>query len=177
MPKVLQVSSYNFTSEDKLFMDTNIWLYLYGPQRPRDPRVSTYSQMLKRILNAKSRVYVDVLVISEFINTYARIKWNLVRKGTERFKTFRNSSDFKPIAKEIANSTKRVMSHCTCTESGFGSLKIGDLLDAYSVGNSDFNDQVIATLCKSKKLTLITHDGDFKDRELSILTANPRLLN
>ena len=144
MSKVLEVNSYNFTSEDKLFMDTNIWLFLYSPQKPKDWRVSTYSQMLKRILDAKSRVYVDVLVVSEFINTYARRKWNLVRKDDEEFKTFRNSSDFKPIAKEIANSAKRVVSHCTCMESGFGSLKIEDLLDAYSTGKSDFNDQVIA---------------------------------
>lgn len=177
MPKVLEVSSYKFTSEDKLFMDTNIWLYLYSPQKPRDQRVSTYSQMLKRILNAESHVYVDVLVVSEFINAYARMKWKLVRKDDEEFKAFRNSSDFKPIAKEIANSAKRVMSHCTRMESGFGSLKIEDLLDAYSAGNSDFNDQVITKLCKNKKLTLITHDGDFKDKEISILTANRRLFN
>ena len=62
-------------------------------------------------------------------------------------------------------------------ESGFEKLKIDTLLDAYSTGDSDFNDQVIAELCKVKGLTLITHDGDFKGQGISILTANRYLLN
>lgn len=41
----------------------------------------------------------------------------------------------------------------------------------------DFNDQVLAELCKSRNLTLVTHDGDFKDLGLNLLTANQSLLS
>ena len=56
-------------------------------------------------------------------------------------------------------------------------LEMNDLLDDYAVGGFDFNDQVIAQLCKDKGLTLITNDGDFKGQDVTILTANRRLLS
>ena len=176
MLKALEVSRHKFTSKDQLFLDANIWLYVYAPQRPGNSRVTTYSDMLKRIIVAKSHIHIDVLVVSEFINTYARLRWQLIASAV-KFKTFRNSSDFKPVAQEIADSVKRVMNHCSRMESGFETLKIDTLLDAYSTGDFDFNDQVITELCKVKGLTLITHDGDFKGQGISILTANLRLLN
>ena len=177
MLKALEVNRYKFTSNDQLFLDANIWLYLYGPQNPKASRnVKTYSQVFSRILNAGSRIYVDVLIISEFINSYARQQWKLIASDME-FKAFRNSLDFEPVAQGIAGSVKRVINHCSRLESGFGALKMDTLLDAYSAGNSDFNDQVITELCKVKGLTLITHDGDFKGQGISILTANRHLLN
>ena len=29
--KAGEIRHYNFTAQDKLFLDANIWLYLYGP--------------------------------------------------------------------------------------------------------------------------------------------------
>jgi predicted nuclease of predicted toxin-antitoxin system len=46
----------------------------------------------------------------------------------------------------------------------------------YESGNADFNDQIIAELCRKKQLTLITDDGDFHGQDIAILTANKRLL-
>ena len=71
--KTVEVRHYNFTSQDKLFLDANIWLYLYGPQKPGNRWVRIYSTVFNRILNVKSRIYIDVLVVSEFINSYARL--------------------------------------------------------------------------------------------------------
>ncbi len=99
--KAIRVNNYNFTSKDKLFLDANIWLYFYGPQSPKAPNhVRVYSKAFRRILKAKSRIYIDVLIISEFINTYARIIWR--NKATQKeFKDFRKSSYFKPVAQNI----------------------------------------------------------------------------
>ena len=92
------------------------------------------------------------------------------------FKKFRNSLHFKRIAQNIAADVKIVLQHCSPIESGFAKLEMNDLLDDYAVGGFDFNDQVIAQLCKDKGLTLITNDGDFKGQDVTILTANRRLL-
>ena len=174
--KAVALSSYRFTSKDQLFLDANIWLYLYGPQSPNISRkVKIYSRTFGRILKAKSRIYIDILVISEFINSYAKIRWKNVAPKIE-FKKFRNSSSFKPVAQDIAADTKRVLKHCSQIESGFGTLKMNDLLCDYSTGGSDFNDQVISELCKRKGLKLITNDGDFKGRGASVLTANKYLI-
>lgn len=49
-------------------------------------------------------------------------------------------------------------------------------MDEYEDGGSDFNDQIIRELCRSKGLKLITDDGDFKSQGIAVLTANQRLL-
>ena len=125
------------------------------------------------ILNANSQIYIDVLIVSEFINSYARLKWKLVASHIKSFKAFRNSSYFKPVAQDIAADAKRVVDHCSRIESGFATLTIVDLLTEYAAGESDFNDQVITEICKSNGLTLITNDRDFRSQEIPILTANP----
>jgi len=172
----MSVNDYSFTSRDQLFLDANIWLFLHGPQQsPVRQRVRTYSQAFKRILTAKSQIHVDVLIISEFINSYARIMWRN-SSSTMGFKRFRNSLHFKPIAQNIAADVKRVLKHCTPIESGFGLLDMDDLLNDYAAGGLDFNDQVISEMCKINGLTLITNDGDFRGQGIPILTANRRLL-
>jgi predicted nucleic acid-binding protein len=172
-----EVRHYNFTSQDRLFLDANIWLYLDGPQKSKSHWRTTYSKVFSRILNACSQIYIDVLIVSEFINRYTRVRWGVVAPGLNSFKDFRNSPDFKPIAKDITADVKRILKHCSPIESGFAAMEIDDLLDAYALGNSDFNDQVITELCKTNGLTLITNDSDFRSREIPVLTANKSLLS
>jgi len=174
---VLAVASYNFKPEDELFVDTNVWLFIYGPQKPRDTRVAAYSHALARILAAQSRIYIDVLIVSEFINTYARLKWNVLGKPHTDFKRFRKSAEFKPIAQDIAADVKRVLKQCDRLENGFELLDIDGLIGEYAAGDSDFNDQVIAALCKRKGLKLVTDDGDFGAHGVPVVTANKRLLS
>lgn len=174
--KAQEITHYDFKSSDELLFDTNIWLFVYGPQRPGDSRAAAYSNALAKILAAQSRIYIDVLIVSEFINTYARLKWKVVAPSSTDFKQFRKSGDFRPIAQDIAADARRVLKHCTRLESGFDSLAIDALLDDYAVGESDFNDQVLATLCKNKGLKLVTDDGDFKGYGVPVVTANRRLL-
>ena len=171
----ISVERYEFQPTDDVFLDANIWLFIYGP--PQDPgKTEIYSAALHRLLEARSRLFVDVLVLSEVINSYARIRWQLdpLRRG--RFKSFRNSSRFAPIAREIAHYVRRIVDHCSRVESGFQSVDIGGLMNEYQVGGSDFNDQVIREVCKSNGFKLLTDDGDFDTQGLTVLTANPRLL-
>ena len=174
--KTSNVRYYNFTAQDKLFLDTNIWLYLYGPAKPRSYWRTIYESVFNRMLRAKSRIYIDVLVVSEFINAYARLKWRDASSYPNTFKTFRSSSDFKTVAQNIATHIQQIIKHCARIESGFTTLPMNDLLDDYISGDSDFNDQVITEICKNNGFTLITNDGDFKTQEIPILTANPNLL-
>ena len=171
-----KVTRYHFKSSDKLLLDTNIWLLVYGPQKPRNERVAIYSEALSKILAAQSRIYIDVLVVSEFINVYARQQWQLIAPSVKEFKTFRKSVDFNQVARNIAADVKRVLRHCKCIESGFESLTIDALIDEYARGDSDFNDQILATLCKKEGLKLLTHDSDFKGRDVAVITANEKLL-
>ena len=176
MYKAMEVRHHNFTSKDKLFLDANIWLYLFSPREPGDRWKQIYSEVFERILKANSRIYVDVLVVSEFINAYARMKWRTVAPHIKSFKDFRNTTSFKPVAEDITAGVREIISHCSRIESGFVTLQMEGLLTDYAAGNSDFNDQVITEICKSNGFTLITNDGDFKTQDIPILTANSNLL-
>ncbi len=174
--KAGEIRHYNFTAQDKLFLDANIWLYLYGPPKPRSYWRPIYTSVFNRMVRAKSRIYIDVLVVSEFINAYARLKWRDASSYPNAFKTFRNSPDFKPVAQNIATHVKQIMKHCARIESNLATLGMDNLLNDYATGDHDFNDQVITEICKNNGFTLITNDSDFKTQEIPILTANPNLL-
>ena len=174
--EAVEIHHYNFISQDKLFLDANIWLYLYGPPKPRSYWRPIYSKIFNRILRAKSRIYIDVLVVSEFINAYARLKWRDTPTQPNTFKAFRSSSDFTSIAEDIVADVELILSYCSKIESGFTTLPINNLLADYTSGGFDFNDQVITEICKSNGFTLITNDSDFKTQEIPILTANQSLL-
>jgi predicted nucleic acid-binding protein len=174
-----EIDKYAFTANDELLFDANVWFFVYGPHRPGDPKATIYSGALKSILSAKSRVYIDVLIVSEFVNRYARLKHSLLRRRPGvpgNFKQFRSTSAFKAIAKDIAADMRKILTNCARVDSGFATLDIDSLMNEYAGGNSDFNDLVLADVCKSKGLKLVTDDGDFKGKNITILTANKRLL-
>lgn len=172
------IARYTFQASDELFLDTNIWYLLFGPTPPSsDRRTDIYSKALARMQAAHSQIFIDVLVLSEFINRYARFAYNLSSlKASVDYKLFRQSSEFKPVAQDIADAVRRILRFCSRIESGFAALDINAMVDEYEQGKSDFNDQVVAELCKSRGLKLVTDDRDFKDHGLTIVTANRALL-
>lgn len=183
--KAIDISRYDFKSEDRVFVDANFWIFLYGINEPGNrEKVKQYSQALKNMLKAGSMVCIDVLVVSEFINRYARTRHRLMIKhqqtGEKNFKKFRQSNDFTSVAKEIAGATKKILGHCQRVGNGFENLSTDDtdnLMDEYARGKSDFNDQVISLICSREQLKLVTDDKDFMSGDAEILTANERMLN
>ena len=175
---IRNAKSYNISRNDALLIDANIWIYLYGPQAPKDPKSRDYSNVLAKILKAKCSIFLDVLILSEFINRYSRSKCWLEKGSSDptTFKRYRQSSDFKPVAKEIADAVRRILKHCECIESDITSIDMSTLLTDYESKCPDFNDQVLAELCKSRSLKFVTHDGDFKDYDITVLTTNRRML-
>lgn len=176
MNKIKDISSYSFLKEESFFLDANIWLSVYGPMAYPRKRTSIYANALCNIRKTNCFIFIDVLILSEFINTYARWEHKQSSLRTKRFKDFRKNKAFIPVAEDIAVNAKRITKQCQCCDSNFTSIDIEALLTEFEKGNSDFNDQVFSETCKAKKLILVTDDSDFKDSELTILTANGHLL-
>jgi predicted nucleic acid-binding protein len=170
------IRSYSFNAQDHLFLDANIWLSLYGQAAWARRRTPDYSRAWRDIVQRGCAVFIDVLVVSEFINAYARIEYQRLRTGQMTFKSFRKTSAFPPIAAMIAQCVTRILRRCRRLDSGFETCDINRLLNDFGQGSEDFNDQVIVEVCRTHGLKLITDDGDFKGARLDVLTANPNLL-
>lgn len=174
-----QISAYAFTQNDEFLFDTNVWFSIYGPTSLGDRKAVIYSRALSQMLAVKCRIYIEVLILSEYVNRYARLKHNILKStpGIEQdFKRFRKSPAFKPVASDIAGDVRQILKHCERIESDLPQVDIAALIAEFEKGDSDFNDQILAELCKRRNLKLVTHDSDFKDRGLNIVTANQALL-
>jgi predicted nucleic acid-binding protein len=177
---IRRLSTYRFRETDRLLFDANVWLFLYSPQYgPNDNRVRIYSAALKSMLAAHSSIFIDALVLSEFINTWARFAYNKLPASAKPkdFKAYRNSASFKPVAKAISDACRRILRHATRIDSEFSSLDMDAALNGYESGKMDFNDYILAKLCNKKGVVLVTHDADLKGLTLNILTENTRLLS
>jgi predicted nucleic acid-binding protein len=73
--KIRSIERHNFSRKEQLFLDANIWIYVYGPQGPNDRKNRIYSSALANILRANAAIYIDVLVLSEFVN--ATREWSM----------------------------------------------------------------------------------------------------
>lgn len=141
--QVHRLSTYRFRDTDRLLFDANVWLFLYSPQYgPNDSRVRVYSAAVKNILSARSRNFVDPLIFSEFINTWARFTYNKLPAQTKLkgFKAYRDSTIFKPVAKAIADACRRILGFAPRIDNEFPSLNIDNILSGYETGTADFND-------------------------------------
>ena len=94
-------ATYDFPEEKSYFFDTNIWLYIYGPIGWPDQKSAVYSRALREIRNSNGTIYINCMVISEFINAFSRIEFKQ-QTDHSRFKEFRNSLSFRPVAEDIS---------------------------------------------------------------------------
>jgi len=179
LPQISDIKKYTFSEHDHLLLDANIWMSIYGPIANKDWRTSVYSAALKDIRKNNCEMFIDVLILSEFINAFSRVEFNQLNPiiKPQKFKDFRNSAQFKPYAQEISINARKIIKICRRCDSAFEYMDLPILLAQYEEGDSDFNDQVLVEICKLKDLTLITHDADFKADDIKILTANKKLLN
>jgi len=180
---ISNIRQYSFSSQDRLFFDTNIWYFIYGPQGdPRDPRPIIYSKAYKEVISKDSKIYIDPLVLSEFINRFARFHYNLwneeLPEGQQvEFKTYRKSQEFKAVAQEIEMAVQAIMVDTKPVESGLTvTPSFHKVIQDYGKGMSDFTDLMVVEICRRNTFTLVTDDSDYRVPDISVLTSNRSLL-
>ena len=179
MPSAIDIRSYAFTGQERLLLDANVWLSIYGPDPTHRRRSAIYQAAFRKMREASSRLFLDVLILSEFINACARMeyrqRWPEGLSGDFK-QQFRDSADFLPVAQEIAINATRICCAVTKCGTGFDAMDVGRVLVEYARGQSDFNDLVLSSLCIRQGFAFVTDDADFKGSGHPILTANSKLL-
>lgn len=169
------IETYYFPSENNYFFDTNIWLYIYGPIGWPDQKSDIYSKALREIRNSNGTIYINCMVISEFINAFSRIEFKQ-QTTYSRFKEFRNSLSFRPVAEDIASNVKKILRNTLTCDPELKVIDLPEIMSFFEQGKYDFNDLVFAEICRSRGMVFVTHDKDFSELGVEILTANEKLL-
>ena len=173
---VKPIVSYKFSGKDRLLIDTSVLLRVFAGNVAGRDAVKEYGNAHKRMIAAKSKLHVDIVVITEYVRICLNHVWNKPHLRELSFEKFRKKRDYKDAVRKIAPTVRNIFKVCSPIESNFSGVKMGMLLKDYETGKHGFNDQFIANLCRSKSMRLVTHDKDFIAAGVTVLTANKRLL-
>lgn len=183
MNNISNIAHYQPQSNDRFFFDANIWMYLYCPLGNYNNNIiRKYDNFFKQILKNRSTVFISSLVLSEFINTYLKLEFNILKyqfpdKYSDFKKDFRNTEKYKNLIRDISTTLKgQILKFAKRIDDNFKKIDLDKIL--FDLEHSDFNDNYYINLCEIEKIKIVTHDKDFrvKDIKVHILTASNSLL-
>lgn len=166
MSNKVSILSYTPSSEDKFFVDNNIWMYLFCPLgNYRQETVDAYNNFFLKLLQSKCTIYTSTLILSEFFNTYSRVDFSIKRSEQPSIyrdykKDFRNTDYFNSLSKEICDIIKnKILKYSVRLDDNFSTINIHHVLTEDS--NFDFNDKYFAKICEDNNIKILTNDKDF----------------
>lgn len=90
MIKIHDIKTYAPFSSDVFFFDNNVWMFLFCPiANYEKQKQKIYSNFFNKVNTAKSCIWINSLVLSEFCNAWLRIvynKWKIVSDDADLFK-------------------------------------------------------------------------------------------
>ncbi len=176
--KAHNLATYAFRKDEALLLDTNIWLYLYpAPSAAPAGYAASYSAALKSMLSAGSRLVIDAMILSEYLNRYCRIEWNALHKTAQPdFKVFRRCPAFLMVGQGAATFARSMLKLCTRHDHPFATADVARVLADFEAGATDFNDGLLVETCRLHGWKLVTNDSDFTTGGIEVLTSHPVLL-
>lgn len=157
---------YKIKSTDKVFVDTNILIFLFSPSyvQSNHNQIEKYSAIFTSLVKNKCTLYVNSHVVSEFINRCLRIDFdnNYNINGDKNYKKdYRVSQEYLKTIQIVLKELKKFLKLANHINDDFVSF---DISTAYTTTKeSDFNDLIIADTVRKNNLKLLSDDGDFKN--------------
>lgn len=143
----------------------------------------TDEKILKKMKHPKPRFVFTSVLLSEIINAYMRsvamkayCAFHKFDYGKFDFKRdYRPIEDYKNQLKKLVDDITAFADYCVFMDDDFVALKPFEMLKTMS-NRYDFNDFYYYNFCKKNKLAIVTHDKDFKFSDITVISANPKLL-
>lgn len=201
MPSFTNISNlHSYSIKDQLyFFDANVWIFALDYFTSNNPGYKEkYRDIFYEVIDNpknKAKAVVCSLLVSEVINTYMKRvalplfieeHHNGVQPENFDFKTdYRGHSTnhFKgyfDLIKDNVNAFLKDQKNVLIIDDGFNShFAQGIVTDCPA--SFDFNDfyyyRLIKEISSSNKISVVTHDGDWKVKDIDIITAEKKLLN
>lgn len=176
---IQNIENARITRGDKIFLDTNIWHYLYYPQNgSRNERFcDIYSTFLGKILEQKCLIFTNILQISEIANLILRTEFKTAQKKAGQnidWKEFRSSDDGVIALINAKTIVENILRYATPVDGMFNSEELSSI--AKSCDKADFNDIFFSHFCVKQSSILVTHDFDFSEftSGVQVISANKK---
>lgn len=177
MSKKISLNNYCPSENDKVFIDNNIWLFLFCPiGNHKKNIVNAYNNIFLKMVKSKCTIYTSSLILSEFFNTYSRIDFDICKKNNPDLyknykRDFRNSEYYTSLSEDICEIiNNKILRYSKRLDDNFHSISIDNILIGEK--NFDFNDKYFAKLCEDKDIKILTNDKDFLsfNNDIQIIT-------
>ena len=169
---MIDVSSlYKINNNEKVFIDTNILIYLFSPDfvSSNERNIEQYSKILEILLEKNAQIYISSVVVSEFINRILRIDYEKKKDTYPDFKRdYRGSNEYKETLKLILKELKKILKISIKIDDSFSEFDIIEWYKKDTNQDLDFNDLNIAFLVEKNNLKLLSNDSDFENFGINI---------
>lgn len=176
MAKFIDLNLYTFNGREKIILDTNILLYLFGPFNGGNDY--GYSNFLINSITSGTELFVNNQILSEFVNRNCRLAYKqyLKNNGLKQWafqykRDYRETDDFKEnyeLSMEIIDTEILPISNLSLIDVS----DVTQSLTSYQM--LDFNDELILQSASRESFNIVTHDDDFfnLNSEVPIMTYN-----
>ncbi len=177
---VYDIGDYVFKPNDKFVVDTNIWMYLYYQYFGDQNKEAIYSDAISRIRGGGCHLFITLHGVTEYVSAY--IGKDLENKP-DRLKNFtykmiRKDSYFKNSAEAATTTARMILKYTNLIAQECALTELSPLLEEFSAGGLDMNDQLLLQFARKLGLKIVTEDSDFlsSSTSIDILTANQKML-
>jgi rRNA-processing protein FCF1 len=165
--------------------DANVLIYVYWPNVDPDNQTlcTQYEMALFRLRKQGTTVVVTMHIITEAVNVVFTERWKDWNKKQKKlglnpvydYKTFRDSPEGIAMMDNV-NKTVKTKLLKQINVVGDKQFNNSDAENFFVAGKIDYPDKLIAALAKEQNYIVFTHDGDFINTDVDLLTANGKIL-
>lgn len=161
------------------FFDTNVWISIDGGD-PR-PKFAAYSNFYGEILRSESKIVINDYVVGDFFNRSCKTIYKLSFDDDPEFKKFKRrrveDADFRLQIETVRDTCLNMLDDCLYERAPLEPSLYCSLVDEAAQGIMDLTDLVIREHCRQHGYVLVTHDRDYFNCDLEIVTTNQKLLD
>ena len=158
---------------DSYFFDTNVWMYIFAPlANAKKIKQRGYSAFLGEIISRKATIWINSLVVAEYVNAVLRLEFKQWMKQ-HQYHNADFKHDFKPTVEyqsaleAIKLQVADIMKITKKRSDDFHIIDIDRILT--SMGSVlDYGDSIFVDTCTNNQLILVTDDSDIVGLDLPI---------
>lgn len=164
--KVDKLKDHNVSPMNSYLFDTNVWIYIYGPMADSEKKKQgQYASLLRDIIDRKAGLFINSMVLSEYINRVLRIEFGQWKNNNGLFdadykRDYRPTKDFEVALADVKAQVKDILYNVTQKRpDDFNNIDINGIVNSMS-NSSDFNDVYLVRCCERGNMCFVSDDKD-----------------